>query len=225
MIICAECNCGTERCSAVKGSSCEYCAKQICCCSGIHRNENPKSLRTFLYFIKYFLPAALGIEILCITAAVLGENFALYFFGFNFQGIVLGYVMGYAAAGFATFVTILGRYGRRNATIDTCCSVLEQQSSNGFIHNLIITLRNFVLGLSNLVRLHQQPELRRILKTSLFILFTAESACILTAETVDLIFYNFSLLLSIPLALLVGSFTVIAPEAYKRTKRIQNRPK
>jgi hypothetical protein len=125
MITCSECNCGSERCSTVKASSCGYCSKQACCCSEIHRSENPRSLQTFLHFIKYFFPAALGIELLCITAAVLGENTALYFYGYNLQGIILGYVMGYAAAGFATFVTILGRYDRRNPTIDTCCSVLE----------------------------------------------------------------------------------------------------
>ncbi|MFN2434178.1 MAG: hypothetical protein ABR515_02265 [Nitrososphaeraceae archaeon] len=104
-------------------------------------------------------------------------------------------------------------------------SVLEQQSRNGFVPNLISTLRNFILGLSNLLRLHRQSDLKRILKTSLIILFTAESTCILIAETVDLIFYSFSLLLSIPLALLAGSFTVVAPEAYKRTKGIQEKPK
>ena len=69
----------------------------------------------FLQFVKRFIQiiskifaAALGIEILCISAAVIGENSALYFFGYNLQGIVLGYIMGYAAAGFATFMTILG---------------------------------------------------------------------------------------------------------------------
>jgi hypothetical protein len=59
--------------------------------------------------------------------------------------------------------------------------------------------------------------LKTILKTSLVILITAESVCILTAETVDLIFYKYSIMLSIPLALLAGAFTVVAPEAYKKT--------
>jgi hypothetical protein len=49
-------------------------------------------------------------------------------------------------------------------------------------------------------------------------LFTAESACILIAETVDLIFYKHFILLSIPLALLAGSFVVVVPEAYKKMK-------
>jgi hypothetical protein len=46
-------------------------------------------------------------------------------------------------------------------------------------------------------------------------LVTAESACILTAETVDLVFYQYSLLLSVPLALLAGAFVVVAPQAFK----------
>jgi hypothetical protein len=58
--------------------------------------------------------------------------------------------------------------------------------------------------------------LNRILKTNLYILVTAESICILTAETVDRILYQYSLLLSIPLALLAGAFTVVAPEAYRK---------
>ncbi len=50
----------------------------------------------------------------------------------------------------------------------------------------------------------------------------AESICILTAETVDLIFYLYSIMLSIPLALLAGAFTVVAPEAYRKTVISQN---
>jgi hypothetical protein len=60
--------------------------------------------------------------------------------------------------------------------------------------------------------------LRKILKASLVILITAESACILTAETVDIIFYNYSILLSVPLALIAGAFAVVVPEAYRKSK-------
>jgi hypothetical protein len=81
--------------------------------------------------------AALGIEILCISAALIGENGAYYFLGYNLQGIILGYIFGYTAAGVATFMTILGRYDIRNTKIDSCCSVLEQQSSKGFLPSLI----------------------------------------------------------------------------------------
>lgn len=171
----------------------------------------------FLRHIRTFFAAALGIEILCISAAVIGENSALYFFGYNLQGIVFGYIMGYAAAGFATFMTILGRYNL-NAKIDSCCSVLEQQSIKGFVPNLMITFKNFGLGVFKLFSLRRQSNIKHILKTSLIILFTAETVCILTAETVDLVFYNYSLLLSIPLALLAGSLTVVLPEAYRKTK-------
>jgi hypothetical protein len=61
--------------------------------------------------------------------------------------------------------------------------------------------------------------LKNILKRSLGILITAETACILTAETVDLIFYKYSILLSVPSALLAGAFTVVAPQAYRRTAK------
>jgi hypothetical protein len=74
------------------------------------------------------------------------------------------------------------------------------------------------LGLRKLKELSKQPNLRKILKTSLIILVTAESACIFTAETVAFIFYKQAFYLSIPLALLAGAFTVVVPEAYKKTK-------
>jgi hypothetical protein len=69
-----------------------------------------------------------------------------------------------------------------------------------------------------MLQLHKQLNLKYILKTSLFILVTAESACILTAETVDLIFYQYSLLPSVPLALLAGALTVVVPKAYRKLK-------
>jgi hypothetical protein len=75
-------------------------------------------------------------------------------------------------------------------------------SNKGFLLNVIGTFKNFGLALSKLPYLGSQPE----------------SACILTAETVDLIFYKQSMLLSIPFALVVGSFTVVIPEAYKKMK-------
>jgi hypothetical protein len=68
---------------------------------------------------------------------------ALYFFGYHLQGIILGYIVGYAAAGFTTFMTILGRYDLGNTKIDSCCSVLEQQLNKGFLPNLITTFKNF----------------------------------------------------------------------------------
>ena len=66
--------------------------------------------------------------------------------------------------------------------------------------------------------LRNQSELNYILKTSLILLITAESACILTAETIGIIFYNYSIVLSIPLVLLVGALTIVIIEAYKTIK-------
>ena len=132
--------------------------------------------------------------------------------------------MGYALAGFTTFVTIFGRYDCNRLNVkstgktDSCCSVLEQDSTLGFASNLKTTFSNFAIGFKRLFRIRNQQGLRTILKSSLIILVTAESVCILTAETVDLIFYQYSLLLSVPLALLAGAFTVVAPAAYRRVK-------
>jgi hypothetical protein len=194
------------------------CTKQICCCTTIHKPNNQNSILTFFHHIRTLFAAALGIEILCISAAEIGENSVFYFFGYHLQGIILGYIMGYAAAGFTTFMTILGRYDLGNTKIDSCCSVLDQQSNKGFLPNLLITFKNFGLGIYKLSSIHRQSNIKHILKTSLIILVTAETACILTAETVDLIFYKQSMLLSIPLALLAGSLAVVLPEAYKKTK-------
>jgi hypothetical protein len=210
-----------------------------CCASGSCQNNNnndtlkgklettttttlsasSSGLFQFLRNVKGLYVAALGIEILCIAAAEIGENTGLYLFGFNLIGIPIAYTMGYALAGFTTFATILGRYNytSNNDKIESCCSsVLEQGAELGFIPNLKIIFKNFVIGITKLPQLHRQPNLKYILKSSTYILVTAESACILTAETVDLIFYQYSILLAVPLALLAGAFTVVAPEAYRK---------
>jgi hypothetical protein len=183
--------------------------------------------RSFFSYAKSLYAAALGIEILCIAAAEIGENTGLYVFGFNAHGIAIAYMMGYALAGFVTFVTILGRYGNHRQRgkgrsiegIDSCCSVLEQDSTQRFIPNLKTTFTNFASGFKHLFSIRRQRGMKTILKSSLFILVTAESACILTAETVDLIFYQYSILLSVPLALLAGAFTVVAPAAYRKSRQ------
>jgi hypothetical protein len=129
--------------------------------------------------------------------------------------------MGYSLATFTTFVTILGRYRYSSGDrIHSCCSVLEQQDTTNkdFLQNVVMTFKNFGSGLKKIKELPKQPNLREILKTSLVILVTAETACIITAETVDLIFYKHAVYLSIPLALFAGAFTVAAPEAYKKMK-------
>jgi hypothetical protein len=151
----------------------------------------------------------------------------LYLFGFNAGGIIIAYVMGYALAGFTTFIAILGRYGDAHQSekgigvceLDSCCSGLEQDSTLAFVSNVKKTFVNFALGFRRLFKIRNQRGLKRPLKSSLFIMMTAESACILTAETVDLIFYQHSILLSVPLALLAGAFTVVAPTAYRKARQ------
>jgi hypothetical protein len=127
--------------------------------------------------------------------------------------------MGYGLASFTTLATILGRYSYDSGSkIDGCCSVLDQDNSKGFLSNLITTLRNFGFGLKKMKELPKRPNLREILKSTLAILITAETACIVTAETVDLIFFKQAIYLSIPLALLAGAFTVVALEASRNIK-------
>jgi hypothetical protein len=140
-------------------------------------------LLRFLCNIKGLYTAALGIEILCVAAAEIGENTGLYLFGFNVVGIPIAYAMGYALAGFTTFITILGRYNySSHDKTDSCCSsVLEQGAGSGFISNLKTTFKNFVVGIANLPYLRRQPNLKYVLKTSAYILVTVESACILIA--------------------------------------------
>lgn len=220
---CAECQCAPQECIKQSYLQCKNCTKADCCCISFHQQQTDRplsSLFRYLDQVKGLYAAALGIEILCIAAAEIGENTGLYLFGFNPSGIAMAYVMGYALAGFTTFITILGRYNQSSSKQDmcSCCSVLEQDSNKGFIPNLSITFKNFAVGLKKLPSLYKQPSPRSILKTSLVILVTVESVCILTAETVDLIFYRYSILLSVPLALLAGAFTVVAPIAYRRLK-------
>jgi hypothetical protein len=197
-----------------------------CCSNGTCKNEKiaqpttKPSILTFFRNVKSLYAAALGIEILCIAAAEIGENSGLYIFGFNHIGVPLAYAMGYSLATFTTFATILGRYKYcSGGKIDGCCSVLEQDESKGFLSNLITTFKNFCSGLKKLKDLPKQLNLKEILKSTLAILITAETACILTAETVDLIFFKQTFFLSVPLALFAGAFTVVAPEAFRMTKR------
>jgi hypothetical protein len=160
---------------------------------------------------------ALAIEILCISAAEIGQNSCFILFGYRTSaGIAVGYTLGYALAAFTTFATILGR-STYSDQMCNCCSVLEQ-GPNGFTATLLTTLKNCGSGIKKMAQLHKQSNVRKILWTSVVILVTAETACILTAETIDLKFYRHSLFISIPLSLFAGALAVVLPEAYKKTK-------
>jgi hypothetical protein len=175
------------------------------------------SVYGYLGHVKGLYAAALGIEIVCITAAEKGENTGLYLFGLNPLVIAIAYAMRYALAGFTTFVTILGRYGygSPNKTMCSCSSIFEQESDKGFVLNVSATLRNLAVGLGRSLSIYEQPNLRSIIRTTFIMLSTEESVCILTAETVDL---KYSILFSVPLALLAGSIIVVVPEAYSKAK-------
>jgi hypothetical protein len=96
---------------------------------------NGLGLCTFFSHAKSLYAAALGIEILCIAAAEIGENTGLYLFGFNSWGITIAYMMGYALASFTTFTTILGRYSNQGKSststrkTDSCCPILEPDTT------------------------------------------------------------------------------------------------
>ncbi|HEX6646889.1 MAG TPA: hypothetical protein VF047_06895 [Nitrososphaeraceae archaeon] len=47
-------------------------------------------------------------------------------------------------------------------------------------------------------------------------MITAESAFIPTAETIGILFYNYSIVLSIPVAMLAGALTIVIIEVYKK---------
>ncbi|MGH9974052.1 MAG: hypothetical protein ACRD93_09165, partial [Nitrososphaeraceae archaeon] len=171
IVNCAECNCSFDTCEDVTIDNCSHCSKTICCCLSIHTKKKQYSILKFFYHTKTLLPAAIGIELLCISAAEIGENSGLYLFGYNIKGIIIAYLMGYGLAGFTTFVTILGRHDfRNNSQIDTCCSLLEQQSNSGFLLNVLLTCRNFGIGLSKLPKLSRRSNMRQMLKTSIIIL-------------------------------------------------------
>jgi hypothetical protein len=200
-----------------------------CCFSKVYKNGGKatfgpittrQSILEFFRQARGLYAAALGIEILCITAAEIGENTGLYILGFNHMGILIAYTMGYGLASLTTFVTILGRYKYGSGDkIDSCCYALDQgDNSKGFFSTVMITFRNFGLGLKKMKDLPKQPNLREILKTSIITLIAAETACIVTAETVDLVFFKQTIYISIPLALLAGAFTVATFEAYRRLK-------
>ncbi len=161
--------------------------------------------------------SALGIEILCIMSAEIGENTGFFLFGYQrIDGISIGFILGYALAGFATFASILGRYNLDNV-MDGCCSALDCKEK-GFISGLKTSFRNFAVGVTKMPYLYKQPYAKQIIKTSLYVLVVSESLCILTALTVDFIFYRHSLWLSIPLSLFIGAFTITTVESYRKIK-------
>ncbi|SRR5690348_16956452 len=215
---CADCLCIPEMCSKQESFNCKICIKNDCCCIEIHAIKRDKStLAQFFFNVRRMYVSALGIEILCIMSAEIGENTGFFLFGYQrIDGISIGFILGYALAGFSTFATILGRYNLDNV-MEGCCSALDCNDKK-FFQSLKITFRNFAIGVIKIPYLYKQPHATQILKNSVYVLIVSESLCILTALTIDFIFYRHSLWLSIPLALFVGTFTITALESYKKIR-------
>ena len=226
-LACAQCKCSPEVCSRVI-IKCKNCIMENCCYVSMHTNQfkifkNLGYIPQMFQNIKKVFVAALGIEILCIISAEIGENIGLSIFGFNLLGIVIAYSLGFAIAGFSTFMTILGRWDFDDdgniKKVQGCCSFLEGNSNKGFLFNMKFTFLNFGKGLAQFIHHRNNPQMKSIFKTSIVILITAESACILTAETVTLVFYQYSMYLAIPLALLIGTFTLTLVESIRKIRK------
>lgn len=215
---CTDCQCVPEICNKINFTDCKLCIKDDCCCVEIHLKEGKRSVTAKFFFnTKNMYASALGIEVLCILSAEIGQNSSFFLFGFKTSfGIAMSYVMGYGLAGFTTFATILGRYNLERI-MDGCCSALEHKSG-GFGSNLKTTFRNFAVGIKKMHTIYKMPDFRQIVKTSLYVLITAESVCIITAETVNLAFFRHALWLSIPLSLFAGALAITMFEAYRKIR-------
>ena len=213
---CADCQCIPKLCNTQTLAECKLCIKDECCCVKVHLKESNTTSKFFLN-VKSMYVSALAIEILCIVSAEIGENTGFFLFGYQrIDGISIGFILGYSLAGFSTFASILGRYNL-NSVMDGCCSALDCKDKR-FIPSLTSSFRNFAFGVTKIPTLYKQTYAKQIIKTSLYVMIVSESLCILSAETIDFIFYRHSLWLSIPLALLIGAFTITVIEAYKKTK-------
>ena len=92
ILVCAECQCAPAECAKDTNNiaACKNCIKPVCCCIDFHQDLSDdasshsdtqvafisklSSIITFLRYAKGIYAAALGIEILCIAAAEIGEN-------------------------------------------------------------------------------------------------------------------------------------------------------
>ena len=173
---------------------------------------------TYRFFVsmKKMYSSALGIELLCVLTAELGALIGFYAFGFNPFGIVMSFILAYALAGSVTMISIFGRNRQSDlGVMSTCCSILEEEGGRGFMAGISETFRHLPSGVRKIASIHKQRDAGKLIKASLVLLVTAESGCIITAATVDVLLYQYSILLSIPLALLAGSLTIAATASFK----------
>lgn len=193
---------------------CEICPTGICCCVQEAKIKSP----SFLNQVKKSYPSAVGIIILCILSSQVGQSISFVLFGYhNLFGVIMSYAFGYGLASLTTFCTIIGRYTSKQG-LGACCSALEQGSNISFISNLKNTFRYCGIGMKKIPHLYELPNVKHVIKASLYILVTAESACILTAETVNLAFFRQAMWLSMPLGLFAAALVVTVIESYKVTR-------
>jgi len=207
-------NCSCTDCKCTEDSMCEICPTGTCCCA----SEFKIKLPSFSAQVKKSYPSAVGIIVLCILSSQIGQSISFVLFGYhNLFGIVMSYTLGYGLASLSTFCSIIGRYTSKQG-LGACCSALEQGSNISFISNLKNTFRYCGIGMKKIPHLYELPDVKHVIKTSLYILVTAESACILTAETVNLAFFRQAMWLSMPLGLFAAALVVTIIESYKITR-------
>lgn len=208
-------NCSCTDCKCTEESMCDICPTGTCCCA-----STPQIKKSVFFWnqVKKSYPSAVGIIILCILSSQVGQGISFLLFGYHdIFGIIMSYALGYGLASLTTFCTILGRYSSKQG-LGACCSSIEQGSNISLVSNLKNTFRYCGIGMKMIPHLYELPNLKHIIKTSLYILVTAESACILTAETVNLAFFRQAMWLSMPLGLFAAAFVVSAIESYKMTR-------
>jgi hypothetical protein len=212
-------NCLCVDCKCTEDSLCDICPTGTCC-SCVSTPQIKKSA-FFLNQIKKSYPSAVGIIVLCILSSQIGQGISFVIFGYHdLFGIIMSYALGYGLASLTTFCTIIGRYNSKQG-LGACCSALEQGSNISFISNLKNTFRYCSIGIKKIPHLHELPNLKHVIKTSFYILVTAESACILTAETVNLAFFRQAMWLSMPLGLFAAALVVTIIESYKMTRTMK----
>jgi len=208
-------NCSCADCKCTENSDCNLCIAGTCCCE-----PTPQITKSTFFFnqVKKSYPSAVGIIILCILSSQVGQGISFVLFGYhNLFGIIMSYTLGYGLASMTTFCSILGRYSSKQG-LGACCSAIEQGSNISLVSNLKNTFSYCWIGMKVVPHLYKLPNLKYIIKTSLYILVTAESACILTAETVNLAFFRQAMWLSMPLGLFAAAFVVTVIESYKITR-------
>jgi len=187
---------------------------------GLKARKKDSLTSRFMRETKKLFPSAFGIEVLCVASAEIGGFLGLWHYGFNVFGIMMAYLLAYAFAGFTTFASILGRSAHAHDEEEIICGCSDMAGHNHKVGAEIKqTFVNFAIGLSMLTQLHKKTHANRIIKASLFVLISAESGCIIAAATVDIMLYQYSIFLSIPVALLAGTLTVASMAAYRSVKR------